>query len=134
MVDLRIVVSQQEKTKQKQLSAEEAAKLYGLKIGQKFDGTSIGLPGYELEITGGSDKDGTPMTLAIPSARKTRALISRGLGLRSTVKGFRKKKSIRGSVVSDDISQLNLKVVKAGGEPIDKLMGGEPAAGEKQSE
>ena len=39
----------------------EVVGLVGKKIGDKFNGDLIGLKGYEITITGGTDKDGFPM-------------------------------------------------------------------------
>jgi small subunit ribosomal protein S6e len=57
---IKIVVSDPKTGKTHQIETE-AKTLLGLKLGEKFSGDSIGLPGYELQITGGSDKTGTPM-------------------------------------------------------------------------
>ncbi len=56
----KLVVSdpKSRKSYQKEVSGEG---ILGKKIGDKFSGAAAGLEGYELQITGGSDKDGFPM-------------------------------------------------------------------------
>lgn len=134
MVDLRIVISQNEKSFQKSLEPGQALGLYGLKVGATFEGSKIGLAGYELKITGGTDKDGFPMKHDLNIDGKKKLLLSKGVGLRSTIAGFRKKKTVHGSIVGDSIAQLNVKVIKAGSETLEKLMGGETAGDEKSKE
>jgi len=46
-----------------ELKGPDAERLVGKKIGEKFNGAVIGATGYELEITGGSDKSGFPMVI-----------------------------------------------------------------------
>ncbi len=127
MVDLRVVVSEGEKSLQKVVPAAEAASLYGLKMGDSVDGGKLGLKGYELKITGGTDKDGFPMRRDLPAEGKRRLLLSRGVGMQEKGKGMRRKKTVHGAKVGKDIAQLNLKVLKSGKEPLEKLMGGEEA-------
>lgn len=134
MVDLRIVVSQKDKSFQKALSPEESAKLSGKKLGAKIEGDDFGFPGYEFQITGGTDKDGFPMKADLDVEGKRRLLLTKGTGLRTKVKGFRKKKTVHSSRIRDDIAQLNLKVLKPGKDNLEKLMskGGEAAGEEGQ--
>jgi len=103
---------------QKEVSGEG---ILGRKIGEKFSGAVAGLEGYELEITGGSDKDGFPMRKDVEGTARKRILLSSGPGYYPNMEGQRKRKSIRGSVVSDDIAQINAKVVKHGSKPFDEL-------------
>ena len=129
-----MVISNKEKSFQKALEPEVATGLYGLKIGAKIEGAKIGLNGYELQITGGTDKDGFPMKKDLDISGKKQILMSKGVGLKSSVKGFRKKKTIHGSRIGDDVAQLNVKVIKAGSEPLEKIFGGEAAGTEGSKE
>ena len=54
----KFVISEKEKSYQ---TEKDLGIIVGKKIGDKFNGDVIGLNGYVLEITGGSDKEGFPM-------------------------------------------------------------------------
>ena len=45
--------------------------------------------------------------------------------LRDLGKGKRKKKSVRGNTIGQDVVQINMKVTKSSGKPIDQLITGE---------
>src|SRR3989344_2742013 len=63
----------------KSYQTEKDAPLAGKKIGDVFEGSLIGLPGYKLAITGGSDKSGFPMRNDIEGqARKKEEIQDRG--------------------------------------------------------
>ncbi|MCS7131631.1 MAG: 30S ribosomal protein S6e [Hadesarchaea archaeon] len=120
----KVVVSDPESGKSYQLEAREpeARKLIGLSIGDKFDGAMVGLPGYELQITGGTDADGFPMRPDIAGPGRTSVLLADGPGFRPRRKGERRRKRVRGRVISDAIVQVNTKIVKRGEKPIEELV------------
>ena len=91
----------------------------GKKIGETFNGEVLGLNGYELEITGGSDTSGFPMRKSIESNERSRVLIKDGAGIRPEEKGDRLRKSVHGNTVSKNIEQLNVKVVEEGGKSLE---------------
>src|SRR5438132_1200079 len=51
------------KSYKRDITGHYANALIGKKLGEDLDGLYVGLPGYKLQITGGSDKDGFPMRL-----------------------------------------------------------------------
>jgi small subunit ribosomal protein S6e len=108
--------------------------LIGKKIGDKFDGSLIGLPGYVLEITGGSDKDGFPMRADLPGTARKKVLLASGPGYRPEKKGVKRRKYVRGNTISEDIAQINCKVVAWGSEEIPKLLGVEKEEKEEEGE
>ncbi len=101
------------------ITGHYANAIVGKKIGEEVDGLFVGLPGYKLVITGGSDKDGFPMRPDLPGPRRKRILLSGGVGFHPTRPGVRKKKAVRGNTVSPDILQVNLKIVKRGPKSIE---------------
>jgi small subunit ribosomal protein S6e len=101
------------------ITGHYANALVGKKVGEEVDGLYVGLPGYKLQITGGSDKDGFPMRPDLPGPRRKRLLMSGGVGFHPTRAGVRKKKTVRGNTVSGDILQLNLKIVQKGPKSIE---------------
>lgn len=100
----------------------EAENFVGKELGETFKGEVIGLNGYELEITGGSDKSGFPMRKSIEGNERHRVLIGDGAGIRPEEKGDRLRKSVRGNTVSIEIEQLNAKVVEEGGKSLEDLL------------
>lgn len=86
--------------------------LIGRKIGDIIDGSTIGLAGQKLRITGGTDKDGFPMRPDVHGGVKARIILAKGVGFHPRRKGERRRKIIRGRVVTEDIAQLNLKIVE----------------------
>ena len=111
---VKVVVADPESGKAYQVEAEEARSrsLFTLRIGDKFDGEVVGLSGFELQITGGTDKDGFPMRFDVVGSRRARILIAGGVGFNPKRDGERKRRLVRGDAVSPDIAQLNTKVVK----------------------
>jgi len=128
---------------------EKDVPVLGKKIKDKISGELFGLAGYELEITGGSDKDGFPMRSDIEGTVRKKFLIRKGIGFSGikrrpgkkpnkpksyvTIEGLRKKKTLRGNTISTDIAQINCKVTKQGPEPIENVLG-QPGKKEKASE
>ncbi len=111
------------KSHKAKVSGSDAEKLVGKKIGEKIRGEVINAPGYELEITGGSDSAGFPMRKDVNTMGRAKALLSGGVGFKAKRKGQRKRKTVRGNTISDQISQVNLKVIKAGKDLLEKLFG-----------
>jgi len=107
------------RTHKRDITGHYANALVGKKIGEDVDGLYVGLPGYKLQITGGSDKDGFPMRRDLPGPRRKRLILSGGTGFHPTRPGVRKKKTVRGNAVSPDILQLNMKIVQRGPKSIE---------------
>lgn len=124
MVEFRANISDPKtgKSYQKLVSGNQANAILGKKIGDKMDGIFVEMPGYKLEITGGSDKDGFPMRSDLPGPRRKQLLLSKGLGFDPHTEGERKKKSMRGNQISPDIVQVNLKVVVRGPRSVEELL------------
>ena len=124
----KFVVS--DKTKSYQLEKETGI-VIGKKIGDVFDGEAIGLNGYQLQITGGSDKDGFPMRPDIEGQLRKRIVVGPGIGFKGE-KGQRKRKMLRGNMIAEDIVQINCKVVKKGDKPLEELVPKKEQASEEQ--
>ncbi len=65
------------KTAGMDLDAEKASYLYSKKIGDEIDGTILGLTGYKLKITGGSDSSGFALEPSIGGQLKIRVMRQR---------------------------------------------------------
>ncbi len=110
-----------QKTYHKVLTPEQLTALSGKKIGETFKGDLIDLPGYELEIRGGSDSAGFPMRKDVHAAGRKKVLIVSGVGIRKTkYKGNKIRKTVAGNTIYEDTAQINCKVTKWGKDPIEK--------------
>ncbi|MFX1518035.1 MAG: S6e family ribosomal protein [Promethearchaeota archaeon] len=87
--------------------------LIGKGVGDELEGSFIGFDGYLFKITGGSDHSGFPMVPGVEGAMPKRILIGhRGVGYKPTRKGKRRRKRVRGRLISEDIYQINLKILE----------------------
>ena len=118
------------KSYQRAIEGHQASSLLGKKIGDTVDGIFLEVPGYKLDITGGSDKDGTCMRKDLPGPRRKKLLVSKGHGFKPHKDGERRRKNFRGDTISPDITQLNFKISGRGPKKIDDLFGG----GDKKEE
>ena len=106
-----IVADQGGKSSSHELKDKQAQPLIGLKIGDVFDATVLGVKG-KIRITGGSDKSGVPMRPDLHGGVKKYVLLSKGVGLQNIESGSRRRKLIRGNVVTDEIYQVNAVLTK----------------------
>lgn len=113
MANFKIIVSDSSSGKSQVVEAKEnqAQPLVGMKIGDVFDGTIIGVNG-KVKITGGSDKAGFPMRGDVSGGAKKYVLLTKGVGFRSAERGAKKRKLVRGNVITEEIYQLNAILVK----------------------
>ncbi len=130
---MKIVVSDPKTGKAYQVETDDAKarNIYTKRIGDKIDGEVAGLPGFELEITGGTDKDGFAMRFDISGQQRKRILASGGAGHKPKEDGERRRKLVRGDTVAADIAQLNVKVVKVGSKPLEEIL--KPATVESEA-
>ncbi len=121
MVEFKAVIADPKSGKSyaRAISGNLASQLVGKKIGDEVDGLFVHLPGYKLQITGGSDKDGFPMRGDLTGPRRRGVLVSGGVGFHPTRGGMRKRKSLRGGALSPDILQVNLKITHRGPKTIE---------------
>jgi small subunit ribosomal protein S6e len=113
LVTFKLVVGDKKgKVVSYEVKDDKAKPLLGLRIGDVFDATLIGLPG-KIKITGGSDRSGVPMRPDVHGAVKKYVLLTKGTGLRNVRKGERKRKLVRGNVISEDIYQINAVLIDA---------------------
>nr|QSE03608.1 40S ribosomal protein S6 [Metchnikovella dogieli] len=98
--------------------------LYEKRIGSEFEGDGLGdeFKGYKLQITGGCDKQGFPMAEGVVTRERVRRLLSKGdTGYRAKRKGVRRRKSVRGCIVTQDISVLSMIITERGDEELPGL-------------
>ncbi len=114
MAKFRIIISDPDSGTSKTLEVEEtrAVPLIGRKIGEVLDGTIVGMSGHKIQITGGSDKDGFPMRPNVHGGVRRRVILGGGVGFNPKAQGQRERKTVRGNVVTDEIVQINMKIVE----------------------
>ncbi len=123
----------------------EGEGLVGKELHNKIDGKliSLDLEGYEFEITGTSDKAGfTSMKEVEGIGLKKVFFKDYGKGFKkrpkhegkkkrsdTTPKGLRLRKTVRGKIISEDIVQVNLKILKEGTKKLSEVF---PDQGNKE--
>ena len=113
---VRLVISDPKKGKTKQIEIEDEkmSNLIGQKIGDKISGNPFGFPGYEFQITGGSSENGTPMRSDVHGGIRKKILVSTGPCYHPEERGLRRRRMVQGNMITDEIVQINLKVVEWG--------------------
>jgi small subunit ribosomal protein S6e len=108
MAQFKIVISDPKTAKSEVLEVKDAnAQIFvGRRMGETIDATTIGFSS-KIKITGGSDRAGFPMRADISGAGKNYVLITKGIGFRDAEEGEKKRKLVRGNIITDEIYQLN---------------------------
>ena len=95
----------------------ETPELMGKSIGDKINGAEINadFSGYEFEITGASDIAGFPSSRNVEGVGLKKLLLKKGWGMRESFpQGLRRRKTVRGKVITEKIIQINLNTIKEG--------------------
>jgi len=127
MADFTIAVSDPEDghTYQVDVDGQDANRFIGREIGEEVDGGAVGLSGYTLEITGGSDETGRPMRGDVRGNELKTVLLEGGTGYEPNRDGERKRVTVRGREVGDETRQVNARIADHGGESPADLLGDE---------
>jgi small subunit ribosomal protein S6e len=113
LAQFKIVISDSNgRSVSQELKDKVAYPLLGLRIGDVIDSNVVGIDGGKMQITGGSDKSGTPMRPDLHGGVKKYILLARGIGMRNRNPGIRLRKLIRGNMVTEEIYQLNCKLLE----------------------
>lgn len=115
----------------------ESEELVGKQLHDKVKGEDIlaDLKGYEFEIAGASDKAGFTALENVEGIGLRKVLLrtygkafkkrpkKEGKKKRSKnkPKGLRLRKTVRGKVISQEIAQINLKILKVGNKPLSEI-------------
>ena len=114
MAKFKVIVSDPETGTSKIVELEEAraAPFIGRKIGESVDGAVVDLPAHKLRITGGSDRDGVPIRPNVHGGVRRNVILSGGVGFKPNRKGERRRKTVRGNILTDEIVQINTKITE----------------------
>jgi len=105
---------------QKLIDIDDENKLrnfYDKRMATEVEGDFLGddFKGYIFRISGGNDKQGFPMMQGVLTNQRVRLLMRKGMPCyRQRRKGERKRKSVRGCIVSSELSVLCLVIIKKG--------------------
>jgi small subunit ribosomal protein S6e len=112
MARFKLVISSQDgSAKTVDLEGARAQPLVGKRVGESLDGSIAGVDG-KLLITGGSDKDGYPVRGDVHGGARKAIILSGGPGFNPTLKGERRRKSVRGNIITDNLIQINIKLIE----------------------
>ncbi len=126
MASFTVVVGDPDSGSSYQLEAEEqdANRFIGRSIGEEVDGSAVGLDGYTIEITGGSDDAGRPLTPEVAGSNLKEVLMKeRQTGYQPSRDGERRRITVRGREISDAVAQINASIVDRGSTDVDELLG-----------
>ena len=114
MAKFKVIVSDPEAGTSKIVELEEAraAPFIGKRIGESVDGAIVDLPAHKLRITGGSDRDGVPIRPNVHGGVRRNVVLSGGVGFKPHRKGERRRKTVRGNIITDEIVQINTKITE----------------------
>jgi len=113
MAKFKVIVSDPQTGTSKVIEIEEtrAAPFIGRRVGDTLDGAVVDLPAHKVQIMGGSDADGVPMRSNVHGGVRRSVVLSGGAGFNPKRKGERRRKTVRGSIITDEIVQINMKIV-----------------------
>ncbi len=119
MAKFKVIVSDPQAGTSKVVELEEAraAPFIGRRLGETLDGSAVDLPAHTVQILGGSDKDGVPMRGNVHGGVRRRVVLSGGAGFSPKNSGERKRKTVRGNIITDEIVQINMKIVERPAKP-----------------
>jgi small subunit ribosomal protein S6e len=125
MVEFTVAVSDPDDgtTYQVDVDGQDATRFAGKEIGEEVDGSAVGLEGYTLEITGGSDDAGRPMRPDVLGADLSAILTDGGVGFNPERDGERKRVTVRGREVGDATAQINARIGDHGDGDVAELLG-----------
>jgi len=108
LTQFKIIISDKKgKSVSKELKDKEAQPLVGLRVGETVDSSVVGIPSGKIVLRGGSDKSGTPIRSDVHGGVKKYVLLSKGAGMRDDREGIRKRKLVRGNMITEEIYQIN---------------------------
>ena len=123
MVELKVVVSDPKTGRAYNVDASTGAagSIVGKKIGDELDAGPLGLAGYKILITGGTDQTGIPARKSLPGAGRRRLLLAEGVGFHPVMEGERKRKMIRAHEITLEFVQVNARVTAYGEKTLDEI-------------
>jgi small subunit ribosomal protein S6e len=124
MAEFTVAVADPEdgQTHQIDIDGQDATRFMGRELGDEVDGAAVGLDGYTLELTGGSDDAGRPMRSDVRGDSLTEILTDGGVGFKPARDGERKRITVRGREVGDATAQINARISARGDADVAELL------------
>jgi small subunit ribosomal protein S6e len=108
------------------VDGQAANRFLGRELGDEVDASAVGLEGYTLELTGGSDDAGRPMREDVAGSSLTEIMLAeRSTGYHPERDGERERVTVRGREVTEDVAQINARVSEPGDQSIPVALGRE---------
>lgn len=108
-----------------EVTGNDANRFLGRTLGEEVDGAAVGLDGYTLALTGGSDTAGRPLSADLPGSNLREVLADeRTVGYKPTRDGVRRRVTVRGNEITEAVAQLNAAIIERGDGDIADLLGG----------
>lgn len=136
MAKFKIIISDPDSGTSKTVELEETrtVPLIGRRVGEVLDGAVVGLSGHKVRITGGSDKDGFPMRPNVHGGVRRKVILGGGVGFNPRDDGQRRRKMVRGNVITDEIVQINMKIMEKPKKPKEEKKKTKEKTPEKEAE
>jgi len=133
MAKFKLIVSDPStgKSTVSEVEGARAQALIGRSLGETIDGSPLGIAQSKILITGGCDKNGIPMRFDVHGGVKKHIVLSSPPGFRPARHGERRRKLVRGRIITDDTYQINF-VLQAG--EVKRSPAGQPEAEPKISQ
>jgi len=128
MAKFKLIISDPSngKSSVSEVEGSRAQALIGRSLGETIDGSALGIAPSKLRISGGCDRDGVPMRADVHGGVKKYVVLSSGPGFRPTRHGERRRKLVRGRIITDETFQINFTLHKAGAAEPQKVAKVEP--------
>ena len=125
MANFKVVVSDPKAARAYQIDVQDANAngFLGKAIGDEVSGSLVGLDGYTITVTGGSDVSGFVMKADLPGSRRQKVMTASGVGYVPKTNGQRRRKFMRGREIATDIVQINAKITGYGEKSVEELLG-----------
>lgn len=101
-----------------ELDEDKGAMLLNRKIGDEIEGSTFGMTGYKLRITGGSDTSGFPLDRSIAQQGKIRVM---RVQYRKKREPARRMMTVRGNLIGQDTRQVSAIITEYGSKPVGEL-------------
>jgi small subunit ribosomal protein S6e len=101
------------KSSASEIEGARAQALIGRSLGETIDGSALGIGQGRFLLSGGCDKNGIPMRSDVHGGVKKYIVLSDGPGFNPTRHGERRRKLVRGKVITDETYQINFTSRKA---------------------
>ena len=107
MAQFKVVVSDKSGKSTVLEAKDSTAQLFlGRRLGDTVDLSAVG-QNFKVKVTGGSDKAGFPMRYDIQGGGKRYVLMTKGVGFKNALEGEKRRKMVRGALITEEVYQLN---------------------------